>query len=92
MTELMDLSEVNIPLRICRCLRMGRSSMSRRGRKALGVKAERSTFEATINSDGIQHLACLLDSAEIRSLPKKVSSKTRPIRFLLAKVAPNKST
>jgi hypothetical protein len=55
------------------------------GTKALGVKAERSTFEATINSDGIQHLACLLDSAEIRSLPKKVSSKTRPIDFFWQK-------
>ncbi len=53
--------------------------------KTLGVKAERSTFEATINSDEMQHLARLLDSAEIRSLPKKVSSKTRPIDFFWQK-------
>lgn len=55
------------------------------GTKTLGVKAERSTFEATINSDELQHLTRLLDSPEIRSLPKKVPSQTRPIDFFWQK-------
>ena len=53
--------------------------------KTMGDKPERSVFEATIGSDEIGRLVELLDSREIRSLPKKVSSKTRPIDFFWQK-------
>jgi hypothetical protein len=55
------------------------------GTKTMGDKPERSVFEATIGSDEMGRLAELLDSREIRSLPKKVSSKTRPIDFFWQK-------
>jgi hypothetical protein len=55
------------------------------GTKTMGDKPERSVFEATIGSDELGRLAELLDSREIRSLPKKVSSKTRPIDFFWQK-------
>jgi hypothetical protein len=55
------------------------------GTKTMGGKPERSVFEARIGSDEIGRLAELLDSREIRSLPKKVSSKTRPIDFFWQK-------
>jgi hypothetical protein len=49
--------------------------------KTMGGKAKRSAFEAAVGSDEMRSLSELLDSHEIRSLPKKVSSKTRPIDF-----------
>jgi hypothetical protein len=55
------------------------------GTRTLGAKSERSTFEVTIGSDEMRRLAALLDSREIRSLPKNISSKTRPIDFFWQK-------
>lgn len=51
------------------------------GTKTLGAKPERSNFEVTISSDEMRRLAILLDSREIRSLPKKIPAKTHPIDF-----------
>ena len=51
------------------------------GTKTMGGKPERSAFEATVGSDEMRHLVGLLDSHEIRALPKKLPSKTRPIDF-----------
>jgi hypothetical protein len=55
------------------------------GTKTLGGRPEHSTYEATIGSDEMRHLTEILDSPEIRSLPKKVSPKTRPIDFFWQK-------
>ena len=55
------------------------------GSRTLGVKPGRSTFEAMIDPDEMRSLASLLDSHEIRSLPKKISSKMHPIDFFWQK-------
>jgi hypothetical protein len=55
------------------------------GTKTMGGKPERSALEATVGSDEMRRLEGLLDSPEIRALPKKVPSKTRPIDFFWQK-------
>jgi hypothetical protein len=47
----------------------------------LGAKPERSTYKATLPSEEIQLLQTLLATGEIRALPTKIPSKTRPIDF-----------
>jgi len=53
--------------------------------KTMGAKPEHSAYEATISPAEMQRLARLLGAREIRSLPEKVSSKTRPIDFFWQK-------
>lgn len=53
--------------------------------KTMDGKPEHSMFEATIGPDEMRRLAALLDSREIRFLPKKIPSKTRPIDFFWQK-------
>lgn len=53
--------------------------------KTREAKPERSTFQATIGPDDMRQLAGLLDSGEIRSLPRKISSKTQPVDFFWRK-------
>jgi hypothetical protein len=48
-------------------------------------KPERSAYEGIIDSDEMLRLIKLLDSQEIRSLPEKVNSKTRPVDFFWLK-------
>jgi hypothetical protein len=48
---------------------------------AMGGQPQHSAYEAIIGSDDMRRLTQLLDSPEIRSLPKKVSAKIRPIDF-----------
>ena len=55
------------------------------GTKTKSGKPVRSVVETTIGFDEIGRLAKLLDSHEIRSLPEKVSSKTRQIDFFWQK-------
>jgi hypothetical protein len=56
------------------------------GTKSMGVgQPERSVYEATIGSDDMRRLTQLLDSREIRSLPKNISAKIRPIDFFWQK-------
>jgi hypothetical protein len=60
----------------------GRVVYVEEGTKTMGAaKAERSAYEAVIGSDEVRRLAALLDSREIRSIPKEVPSKTRSIDF-----------
>ncbi len=53
--------------------------------KTLGEKPERLTFETRIGLNEVQGFADLLNSPEVRSLPKKIPSKTRPIDFFWQK-------
>ena len=56
------------------------------GIKSMGVgQPEHSVYESTIGSDDMRRLAQRLDSREIRSLPKKISAKIRPIDFFWQK-------
>ncbi len=63
----------------------GRVVYVEEGAKTLGEKPERSTFETTIGPNEVQRFVKLLESREIRSLPKKVPSKTHPIDFFWQK-------
>jgi len=52
----------------------------------MGVgQPEHSVYESTIGSDDMQRLTQLLDGREIRSLPKKISAKIRPMDFFWQK-------
>jgi hypothetical protein len=51
------------------------------GTKTIGDKPQRLSYEIRLSSDQMHHLREFLESHDIRSLPKKVSSKTRPIDF-----------
>src|SRR5260370_2647807 len=55
------------------------------GTKNRGGKTERSTYQVTIPSDEMRRLAELLESADIRYLPKEISSNTRPEDFFWQK-------
>lgn len=46
---------------------------------------EHSTYVTAISSDEMGTLTQLLDSSELRSIPEKVPSKTRPIDFFWQK-------
>jgi hypothetical protein len=49
--------------------------------KSMGGKSEHSTYQATLPSDEMRRLEELLERQDIRALPAKISSKTRPIDF-----------
>jgi hypothetical protein len=55
------------------------------GTKGTGGKSERTTYRAILPSDEMRRLVELLESQEIRSLPTKISSKTRPMDFFWQK-------
>jgi hypothetical protein len=63
----------------------GRVVYSEEGTTSMGGKPEHSTYQAALPSDEMQRLAQLLESHDIVSLPKKISSKTRPIDFFWQK-------
>jgi hypothetical protein len=63
----------------------GKVIYAEEGTKSMGGKPEHSTYQATLSSDEMRRLAALLDSRDIRSLPTKISSKTRPIDFFWQK-------
>jgi hypothetical protein len=56
-----------------------------KGTKTMGKKPERLSYGITLAADQLRQLRELLESREIRSLPKQVSSKTRPIDFFWQK-------
>jgi hypothetical protein len=58
---------------------------SEEGTKTIGDKPQRLSYEIRLSSDQMHHLTEFLESHDIRSLPKKVSSKTRPIDFFWQK-------
>jgi hypothetical protein len=53
--------------------------------KTMGGKPEHSSYETTLGSEEMRRLKEILESREVRSLPKKVPSKTRPIDFFWQK-------
>jgi hypothetical protein len=55
------------------------------GTNMMGAKLERMSYKTTLTADEMRHLKELLGSREIRTLSKKVSSKTSPIDFFWQK-------
>jgi hypothetical protein len=55
------------------------------GTNMMGDKVERMSYETKLSADEMRHLEELLESREIRTLSKKVSSKTSPIDFFWQK-------
>lgn len=63
----------------------GRVIYVEQGTKSMGGKPERSTYQATLSDGEMRRLTELVDSPDIRSLPSKISSKSRPIDFFWQK-------
>ena len=63
----------------------GRVVYTEEGTRIMGRPATRNSYETTLTSDEMQGLAKLLDSRDVRSLPKKIGSKTQPIDFFWQK-------
>ena len=63
----------------------GRVVYTEEGTNAMGDKVERTSYETTLTADEMRHLEQLLETREIRTLHKNVSSKTRPIDFFWQK-------
>jgi hypothetical protein len=63
----------------------GKVTYVEEGTKSMGDKPERSAYEAILPSIEMRRLTELLGSPNIRSLPTKISSKTRPIDFFWQK-------
>src|ERR1700689_1076085 len=59
----------------------GRITYVEEGTKSMSDKPERSSYQALLPSKEMRRLTELLESPNIRSLPTKISPKTRPIGF-----------
>jgi hypothetical protein len=59
----------------------GRVMYVEEGTTTLGQQPTHANHEAQMEADGMQRLVSLLNSPGVRSLSKKISSKTRPIDF-----------